>query len=57
MTDRDLHVFVLLVMIALMVGLIETVLDITPSTRDGIVDAIMVAGVGAGFYKIGKESR
>lgn len=57
MTDRDLHVFVLLVMIALGVGLIETVLDITPSTRDGIVDAIMVASVGAVFYKIGKESR
>lgn len=55
MTDRDLTVLILAFVVAIVVGVIDTLIDVHPIAQDGVLTIALVFGVSWGFYKIGKK--
>ena len=52
MTDRDLTVLMLLLVVSIVVATLDTFIDIQPVAQDGIVTFALVFGVGWGAYRL-----
>jgi UDP-N-acetylmuramyl pentapeptide phosphotransferase/UDP-N-acetylglucosamine-1-phosphate transferase len=55
MTDRDLLVLVLALVVAAVIGALDVLLDLDPEGNDGLVTAALVATVAFGFYRLGNR--
>ncbi len=52
MSDRDLTVLILAFVVAIVVGTLDALIDISPEAQDGVLTVALVFGVAWGFYKI-----
>ncbi len=52
MTDRDVMVFMLALVVAVSVGVLDYIIDINPSNQDAVLNTALVFGVAWGFYRM-----
>ncbi len=52
MTDRDLTVLMLLLVVSIVVAILDTLIDMQPVAQDGILTFALVFGVGWGAYRM-----
>jgi len=50
--DRDVSVLILALITAVVVGVLDTLVDIQPVAQDGVLTVALVFGVAWGFYRI-----
>ena len=52
MTDRDLTVLMLLLVVSIVVATLDTIIDLDPVAQDGLLSFALVFSVGWGFYRL-----
>ncbi len=52
MSDRDVSILLLAILVAVIVGVVETFITFAPQQTDGIFDAALTFGVAWGFYRL-----
>ncbi len=52
MTDRDVMVLMLLLVLSIVVAVLDTMIDMEPVAQDGILTFALVFGVGWGAYRL-----
>ncbi len=52
MTDRDLTVIMLLLVVSIVVGVLDTLIDLNPVAQDGVLTTALVFAVGWLFYRL-----
>ena len=56
MTDRDLLVAMFALVVALVVGATDWLIDLDPSANDAILNTAIVFAVAWTFYRLGKSA-
>ncbi len=52
MTDRDVSILILALVVSAVVAVLDTLIDIEPVAQDGVLTMALVFGVAWGFYRL-----